>query len=111
MVWPQSGRPNKSGGAATIRRPFLQIPDDPGTSNDESNDQPRGHFGTLTLSVCNLQSGNCYPLDADISGTTLERLYFPKGGWIDFYSCELDDDLTGECDDEEGRLWQVEGEF
>ena len=24
--------------------------------------------------------------------------YFPRGGWVDFYNCELDDDFTGECE-------------
>jgi hypothetical protein len=45
-----------------------------------------------------------------MSGTTLERLYFPKGGWVDLIDCELDDDLTGECDDENGRTWELNGE-
>jgi hypothetical protein len=106
----QHGDPSVLGGSPAIRSPYVRQEDNPATSNDESNDQPRGHFGTLTLSVCNLQSGNCYPLDGDVTGTTLNRLYFPKGGWIDFIGCELDDDFTGECDDEEGHAWQINGE-
>lgn len=62
----------------------------------------------VTLSVCNVQSGNCYPLDADVSGSEVNRLYFPRGGWIDFPGCELEDDLTGECEDEQGRSWEFE---
>ena len=100
----------KRGGTATVRKPFVQSFDDPSTSNDEANDQPVGHFGTVTLSVCSLKSGNCYTLDGEMSGTALERIYFPKGGWVDFLSCELDDDLKGACDDEEGRSWLLEGE-
>jgi hypothetical protein len=44
-----------------------------------------------------------------MDGTTLHRLYFPKGGWIDFPDCHLESDLTGNCTDEEGRSWQIEG--
>ncbi len=70
----------------------------------------QGHFGTVTLDVTNLSSGNSYPLDADVDGTELTRLYFPKGGWIDFPGCELDGSLTGTCEDEEGREWDIDGE-
>lgn len=100
----------KHGGSPSIRVPYEREPDDPSTTNDESNDQPLGHFGTVTLQVMNQNSGNSYPLDAEVAGTTLERVYFPKGGWVDFYDCELDEDLTGECEDEGGRWWTVEGE-
>jgi hypothetical protein len=34
-----------------VRAPYTPAPDDPSTSNDESNDQPLGHFGTRTLVV------------------------------------------------------------
>lgn len=111
LVTPRVGDPAPRGGAPTVRRQFIQPADDPDTSDDESNDQPSGHFGTLTLSICSVDAGNCYTLDGDVSGTTLERVYFPRGGWVDFLSCELDDDLTGDCDDEQGRQWRVEGEF
>jgi hypothetical protein len=108
-VSAEQGDLSDNGGSPTVRLPYAREQDDPATSNDESNDQPHGHFGTQTLSVCNLQSGNCYPLDADVNDTALERLYFPKGGWIDFAECELDSDLSGECLDEEGRGWQIDG--
>jgi hypothetical protein len=111
VVQQHTGDLSNRGGSATVRRPHAKIDDDPSTSNDESNDQPLGHFGTLTLSVCNLQSGNCYPLDGELSGSTLERLYFPRGGWIDFLDCELDDDFNGECEDEDGKMWRIDGEY
>jgi hypothetical protein len=96
-------------GGSPIPRPHHEpVPDDPTTTNDESNDQPLGHFGSVTVNVYNPRSGNRYPLDADIEGDTLLRLYFQKGGWIDFEDCELDD-LVGECEDEEGREWVIEG--
>ena len=63
-----------------------------------------------TLSARSIEAGNCYTLDGDVSGTELHRLYFPRGGWIDFIGCDLDDDLSGECDDEEGRPWELQGE-
>lgn len=106
----QNGDLRMQGGSPTVRVPYALADDDPLTSNDESNDQPRGHFGTLTLSACNLSSGNCYPLDGDVSGTELHRLYFPRGGWIDFLGCDLDVSLTGVCEDEQGRSWQIDGE-
>ena len=111
MVSPQFGDPASRGGSPTVRRPFIQPDDDPDTTDDESNDQPPGHFGTVSLSICSVDAGNCYTLDGDVSGTTLERVYFPRGGWVDFLGCELDDDLTGDCDDEQGRQWRVDGEY
>ena len=93
-----------------MRAAYDEPEDDPLTSNDESNDQPVGHFGTLTLEVTSESSGNSYDLDAEVDGTTVDRVYFPKGGWVDFYGCELEEDFTGYCDDEEGRSWYFEGE-
>ena len=109
-VQPREGNLAKRGGSPTVRRSFNFTPDDPYTSNDESNDQPVGHFGTLTMSVASLESGNSYTLDVEVDDTTVDRVYFPKGGWVDFYGCELDDDLTGSCLDEQGRLWDFDGE-
>lgn len=100
----------KSGGSPTVRVFHLPEGDDPLTTNDELNDQPLGYYGSSTLLVYNHDAGNYYTLDADIVDGSLERLYFPKGGWIDFYSCTLDEGLTGECTDEEGRDWEIEGE-
>lgn len=97
------------GGTPNVRRPFVPSPDNPATTNDESNDQTREHFGTITLYVTNVSSGNSYPLDADVDGTELHRLYFPKGGWLDFIGCELEEDLTGTCEDEQGREWEMNG--
>jgi hypothetical protein len=106
----QAGDPAMRGGSPTVRESYMPATDDPRTSNDESNDQPQGVYGTVSVDVCNLHSGNCYPLDADVSGTTLSRLYFPKGGWVDFSACELDQDLNGTCEDENGTSWEIRGE-
>jgi hypothetical protein len=105
------GNSAKTGGSPTIRHPCVPESDDPETSNDESNDQPVGHFGTITLDAHNISSGNSYPLDADVNGFDVERIYFERGGWVDFYSCELDDDYSGYCTDENGNDWEFQGEW
>jgi hypothetical protein len=97
------------GGSPTIRVPYEPIPDNPNTTNNEANDQPLGHFGTTTVMVYYPSSGARYRADADVEDDLLLRLYFRKGGWVDFEGCELDD-LEGECEDENGRLWVLEGE-
>jgi hypothetical protein len=66
-------------------------------------------LGTVTLNVYYPRSGHRYPLDADMDGDSLLRIYFPKGGWVDFENCDLDD-FEGECEDETGREWVFEGE-
>ncbi len=97
-------------GSPTTRGNLPDRPDNPRTTNDESNDQPQGYFGNTTLSVTNESSGHTYPLDADIEDGRLRRLYFPKGGWVDFPGCDLDGGgLTGECEDERGRRWTING--
>lgn len=101
---------SETGGTRTLREDFTAQEDDPDTTNDESNDQPQGNFGTFTLRVHNLSSGNSYSLDADLSDFSVSRLYFPKGGWVDFPGCELETDLTGSCEDENGNGWEFLGE-
>lgn len=104
-----TGDPDPRGGRPTIRRSFPQLHDDPRTPNDESNDQPLGHFGTATVHVHSYGSGNTYTLDADVEGASVTRIYFPKGGWVDFLDCEIGVDLQGHCTDEQGRAWEFEG--
>jgi hypothetical protein len=105
----QQGDMAHHSGTPTIRKPFAPQPDDPSTTNNEANDQPIGHFGSVTLNVHNVSSGNSYPLDADVDGTEVQRLYFPKGGWVDFNSSELDSSGNGSGIDEQGRSWEFEG--
>ena len=73
------------------------------------SDQPVRHFGALTLEVESCRSGNTYTLDVELDGLEVERIYFPKGGWVSFNSCELDEDYTGECEDSRGRAWAFHG--
>jgi hypothetical protein len=108
-IQSKQGNLAKHEGTATVWRSYEPEPDDPDTTNDESNDQPVGHFGTVTLSVIG-PPGNHYTLDADVDDNKIERLYFPKGGWIDFDDCDLDEDLNGECTDENGNSWTFGGE-
>lgn len=104
----QKGDMSKSGGTPTYRyedTPILE--DESYTSDNESNNQPIGYYGTQTVWSCNLDSGNCYDLDADFNDDGLERLYFPKGGWVDMDSSDCED---GTCYavDENGTDWEVE---
>ena len=109
VVRPHKGDPSKQGGSPTVRKEYEVPEDHPSTTDDESNDQPLGHMGTITLNVAG-PSGHDYTLDADVEDGRLERLYFPKGGWVDFDDCELDENLSGECEDESGRTWIISGE-
>jgi hypothetical protein len=95
------------GGSPTYR--FSDTPiysDDSYTSNDESNDQPVGFYGTDTMYACNQSSGNCYDLDVDSDGENIERIYFPNGGWVDTY---YSDCSNGYCyvEDESGTEWEL----
>lgn len=78
--------------------------DDPATTNDESNDQPVGYYGTETVEACNDFTGNCYELDVDFDGEMVTTVYFPKGGNLDFYDgyCE---GSTCYGTSEEGEEW------
>jgi hypothetical protein len=105
----QTGDPSHRGGSATVRESYTPKQDDPATSNDESNDQPLGHFGSVTLYAYNSSNGNTYTLDADVENGEVQRLYFPKGGWVDFDFSELDSDGNGSGTDENGRYWEFRG--
>lgn len=83
--------------------------DDPDTTNDESNDQPLRHFGTETLCIASASSGNTYTLDVELDDNEVSQIYFPKGGWLYFTGCELDDELNGECVDDHGDSWEFQG--
>lgn len=111
----RDGDPAARNGSATVRREHRKSPDDPLTTNDERNDQPLGDYGTVTLRVRNLSSGNSYSVDADVDEDEfgelrLRRLYFVKGGWVDFIDCGLESDYSGSCSDEAGKDWEIEGE-
>ena len=93
-----------------MRSPAPVQADDPETANDESNDQPLGHSGTMTLCATNASSGNSYPLDADVDEGQVETIYFQKGGRVHFSDCQLDSDLAGDCEDDSGNSWSFEGE-
>lgn len=84
--------------------------DDPVTTNDERNDQPLGSMGT-TLCVMTTHNGRKYTLDVDVDDAgRVREIYFPKGGNVDFDDCTIDADMTGACDDENGREWEFMGE-
>ena len=81
--------------------------DNPYTTNDESNDQAVGFYGTDTMYACNQGSGNCYDLDVDSDGENIERIYFPKGGWVDINSSDCSDNYCY-VEDENGNEWELE---
>ena len=102
------GDMSNTGGSPTYR--YNDTPtyeDDEYTSNNESNDQHVGFYGTDTMNACNESSGNCYDLDVDSDGENIERIYFPKGGWVDVDSSDCND---GYCyvEDENGTEWELE---
>ena len=63
----------------------------------------------VTLYAYNSSSGNTYTLDADVEDGEVRRLYFSKGGWVDFDSSEIDSDGNGNGIDENGRYWEFRG--
>jgi hypothetical protein len=81
-VQPHQGDHSKHGGSPSVRKSYEPKADDPSTTNDESNDQPVGHFGTVTLIASQEESGHTYTLDVEVEGTEAKRLYFRKGGWV-----------------------------
>lgn len=59
--------------------------------------------GTAEVEAC-YDYSNCYTLEADISSGTLEKLYFPNTGYLNF---SADFDSNGEASDydEDDRSW------
>ncbi len=108
-VQPHRGNPAKRGGTATVRKAYDIHSDDPSTTNDESNDQPIGHFGDATVTVRNVSSGNSYDVDVDVDANEVTRIYFQKGGWVDMDTSDIDEDGNGNGTDEQGRDWEFEG--
>ncbi len=99
----QKGDMINSGGTPTYR-----YNNTPSSFYDyESNDQPVGFYGSDTMYACNGGSGNCYDLDVDTDGENIERIYFPKGGWVDVDYSDCED---GYCyiEDENGTEWELE---
>lgn len=102
------GDMSNTGGTPTYR--YSDTPsysDNYYTTDDESNNQAVGFYGTDTMYACNGSSGNCYDLDVDSDGENIERLYFEKGGWVDIDYSDCED---GFCyaEDENGNEWELE---
>lgn len=98
-VLPRAGNLALTGGSATVRCPYCP----------RGNEQPLGYFGNATVEVYN-ENDDEYTLDADFMKNRLHRLYFPRGGWVDFPDClihQSEDGIDGTCKDEQGRLWNV----
>jgi hypothetical protein len=99
------GNLDNSNGTPTLRSPHTPKEDDPHTTNDESNDQELGHYGTETLEACTTHNNTCYTLDAEITDGMVQRVYFQKGGWVDFIDGEFDGE-RGWGEDELNREWE-----
>jgi hypothetical protein len=102
------GDMSNEGGTATVR--YADTPeyeDNLYTTNDESNDQALGFYGTQTMNACNQSSGNCYDLDVDISDGEVERIYFPKGGWVDIVGSDCYEELCFVIDENDTE-WVLE---
>lgn len=76
------------------------------TTNDESNDQPVGYYGTQTAEVCNDRTGTCYDLDVDTDGETVDTIYFPKGGHLNM-SMSFCEENVCEASDEDSEDWTI----
>lgn len=110
-AWAKPGKRDSSTGTAaqTGKRLKSQAPGGPQAGN-QAPDHPNPSFrGTLTLRATNLHSGNTCALDGDVDAGRLWRLDFPKGGWVTFPGCRLDNEYRGTCLDEHGHQWSLEG--
>lgn len=110
IIWGASsdGVESKSGIDQSSRgNPPASEPDDPYTTNDESNDQPVGYYGTDTKSVTTPHNGHSYELDVDYDDGEPSTIYFPKGGHVDVGDCSSSYGYTY-CQDENGREWEFE---
>lgn len=106
-TYPKRGDPALTGGTPTLRRPFTAPTDDPRTRNNEANDQPFGYFGTGNVVVRNESNGREYTLGADVEDGQLLRIYFARGGWVDFPDCDVSANDEPLCLDEEEREWTI----
>lgn len=63
--------------------------------------------GIFSVYACNLNSGNCYYVEAESDGEQILRIYFSNGGWVDIGYSECED---GYCwaEDENGTEWELE---
>lgn len=60
--------------------------------------------GTETIDACSWESGNCYSLDADISGGVIETVYFSSGGYL-YLSADIDESGNASDIDQNGNSW------
>lgn len=59
--------------------------------------------GSETINAC-YSSVHCYDLDADISGGSVESIYFPNGGYL-YFDADIDENGYASDFDKEGREW------
>lgn len=62
---------------------------------------------STTVEACSDSSGNCYDLDADVSGGSVDRVNFDNGGYLDF-GASIDSDGTTSSTDDDGNNWNFQ---
>ena len=60
--------------------------------------------GSEAVEACDMGSGNCYELDADISSCAIETVHFPNGGFLSVFAT-IDDSGSASDFDSRGRMW------
>ena len=71
--------------------------------------RPLSHFGLPIIYAHSMRSKATYLLESVISGSEVQRLYFPKTGALDFNVSEIDSSGHGSGTDEQGQMWSFEG--
>jgi hypothetical protein len=75
---------------------------------DQHWDEIRDYMnGIQSVEACSSQSGNCYSLDAEVSGGNIHTLHFPSGGYGSF-SADIDADGSASDSDSDGDSWDFQ---
>ena len=81
--------------------------DDPATTDDESNNQPLGLFGTEIVKACTTHNERCYTLDAQFDDKKLVKVYFVKGGRLKFKDNQCASMQICRVKGQNGREWLI----
>jgi hypothetical protein len=67
------------------------------------------HFELPTIGAYSVDARTTYLVEAVISGSEIQRLYFPGTGIVDLTTSEIDSGGHGSGTDTKGRKWKFEG--
>lgn len=73
-------------------------------AKSEHWDEIKDYLQSDTIEACR-NGGNCYDLDAEISGGSIQRLDFNNGGYLNFDE-DVDEDGNASGDDYHGDSWE-----